>query len=217
MGFSSPGRCLLERRNEGGLECRHSLLGELGVDTDGLDLSVAVHGHGDGAAAVRHLDALGGEGFLRRGDTALHLLCLFEEFADACHGNLTLRGGAAGVKRPRSGLEPEASGSEPRGVRPPSDLQIVGTFLAVRWEDGREDILPGELLRARSPSAENMGERDILGHLHGGEGPREFPGVAVTGLRRVGNYAVALSFSDGHATGIYSWDLLRALGDELTR
>lgn len=94
----------------------------------------------------------------------------------------------------------------------PIDIQIVGDFLALRWPDGREDFLPGEFLRERSPSAENLGERDILGNLHGGDGPREFPGVRVTGLHRVGNYAVSLVFSDGHSSGIYSWDYLRDLG-----
>lgn len=102
-------------------------------------------------------------------------------------------------------------------MRPPSEIALVGPFLALRWEDGREDFLPGEFLRERSPSAENQGERDILGNLHGGDGPREFPGVTVTGWQRVGNYAVALVFSDGHASGIYSWELLRSLGDELAR
>ena len=96
---------------------------------------------------------------------------------------------------------------------PPLDIQIAGDFLALRWPDGREDFLPGEFLRGRSPSAENRGERDILGHLHGGDGPREFPGVRVTGFHRVGNYAVSLVFSDGHSSGIYSWDYLRSLGE----
>lgn len=95
----------------------------------------------------------------------------------------------------------------------PLDIQLVGDFLAVRWSDGREDILPGEFLRERSPSAENLGERDILGNVHGGGGPREFPGVRVVGFHRVGNYAVSLVFSDGHSSGIYSWDYLRGLGD----
>lgn len=100
-------------------------------------------------------------------------------------------------------------------MRPPLDIQLVGAFLAVRWEDGREDVLPGEFLRERSPSAENLGEKDILGNTHGGGGPRQFPGVQVTGVHRVGNYAVRLVFSDGHSSGIYSWAYLRDLGDAL--
>jgi DUF971 family protein len=96
---------------------------------------------------------------------------------------------------------------------PPTDIQIAGNFLALRWPDGREDFLPGEFLRERSPSAENLGERDILGNLHGGDGPREFPGITLVGMHRVGNYALSLVFSDGHTSGIYSWDFLRSLSD----
>jgi len=96
---------------------------------------------------------------------------------------------------------------------PPTDIQIAGNFLALRWPDGREDFLPGEFLREHSPSAENLGERDILGNLHGGDGPREFPGVTLVGMHRVGNYALSLVFSDGHSSGIYSWDFLRSLAE----
>ena len=102
-------------------------------------------------------------------------------------------------------------------MRPPRDLQIVGTFLAITWEDGVESVLSGEYLREHSPSAENMGEVDILGQRWGGDGPRRFPGVTVVGLERLGNYAVTLEFDDGHRTGIYSWHYLRGLADRFTR
>jgi DUF971 family protein len=96
-------------------------------------------------------------------------------------------------------------------MRPPRDLQIIGDFLALTWADGVDDCLRAEWLRERSPSAENMGEVDILGQRWGGDGPRRFPGVTVTGYSLVGNYAVTLTFSDGHRTGIYSWEYLREL------
>jgi DUF971 family protein len=96
---------------------------------------------------------------------------------------------------------------------PPRDLQIVGAFLAITWEDGSEAVMSGEYLREHSPSAENMGEVDILGQRWGGDGPRRFPGVGVVGWERIGNYAVTLEFSDGHRTGIYSWDYLRGLAE----
>jgi DUF971 family protein len=98
-------------------------------------------------------------------------------------------------------------------MRPPRDLQIVGPFLAIAWDDGKESVLTGEYLREHSPSAENQGEVDILGQRWGGDGPRRFPGVAVVGCERIGNYAVALEFSDGHRTGIFSWSYLRDLAD----
>lgn len=97
----------------------------------------------------------------------------------------------------------------------PKDIQIVGQFVAITWSDEVEHFYTGEFLRERSPSAENMGEVDILGQRWGGDGPRQFPGVTVLGLTRIGNYAVTFEFSDGHKTGIYSWDYLRTIAADL--
>ena len=66
--------------------------------------------------------------------------------------------------------------------------------------------LSAEFLRVNSPSAEVQG--------HGGEGgelPRNKENVAITGIAHVGNYAVKITFSDGHDTGLYSWDWLQEL------
>jgi DUF971 family protein len=98
---------------------------------------------------------------------------------------------------------------------PPLDLQLIGREIALRWPDGIEDYLSGELLRTRSPSAENIGERDIFGQQYGGDGPKHFAGVEVKSWKPVGNYGVAFTFSDGHNTGIFTWKYLRELGEEL--
>lgn len=97
-------------------------------------------------------------------------------------------------------------------MRTPVDIQIIGQEVAIRWDDGVESFYPFEKLRAASPSASNLGERDIFGNQYGGGGPRQFPGVQVNGWQRVGNYAVRFDFSDGHNTGLYSFDYLRKLG-----
>ncbi|MEM8550484.1 MAG: DUF971 domain-containing protein [Verrucomicrobiota bacterium] len=94
---------------------------------------------------------------------------------------------------------------------PPQDIQLIGQEVAIVWQDGSEDYFTGEFLRAKSPSAENVGEKDIFGNQYGGNGPREFPGVTVEGWAFAGNYAVVFHFSDGHRTGIYSWDYLKNL------
>lgn len=96
--------------------------------------------------------------------------------------------------------------------KPPKDIQIIGKEVAVLWQDDHEDYFDPEFLRAKSPSAENVGEHDIFGNRYGGDGPREFPGVLVEGWDYQGNYAVRFHFSDGHRTGLYSWDYLRSLG-----
>ncbi|MDX2186257.1 MAG: DUF971 domain-containing protein [Opitutaceae bacterium] len=93
-------------------------------------------------------------------------------------------------------------------VKTPSDIQLIGTELAIRWNDGSESFFAHEFLRANSPSAETRGERDILGQQHGGHAPRAFPGVTVVRWEKVGNYALRFDFSDGHRTGIYSYEFL---------
>lgn len=98
-------------------------------------------------------------------------------------------------------------------MQTPVDLQLIGTEVAIRWDDGRESFITFATLRAASPSASVRGERDIFGHQYGGEAPRDYRGVEVTGWERIGNYAIRFDFSDGHRTGLYAYDMLRALGE----
>jgi len=96
----------------------------------------------------------------------------------------------------------------------PKDIQLIGNELCILWHDGGEDYLGAEYLRAKSPSAENIGEKDILGNQYGGDGPKEFTGVTIEGWEYVGNYAIRITFSDGHSTGIYSWDYLKKIAGD---
>jgi DUF971 family protein len=81
--------------------------------------------------------------------------------------------------------------------------------LDISFDDGAAFSLPFELMRVYSPSAE------VKGHGPGQEvlqvGKRE---VGIEGIEPVGNYAVKPIFTDGHATGIYTWDYLYKLGAE---
>ena len=97
----------------------------------------------------------------------------------------------------------------------PKDIQLIGTELAIVWEDGSESYFPAEFLRAKSPSAETKGEVDILGNQYGGQGPKEFPGVRIKGWEIHGNYALRPMFSDGHSSGLYSWQYLKELETQL--
>jgi DUF971 family protein len=94
----------------------------------------------------------------------------------------------------------------------PTHIELIGQEVAIIWDDGQETFFPFEKLRAASPSAANIGERDILGNQYGGGGTKSFPGVQVLGWERIGNYALRFDFSDGHRTGLYSFDYLRQLG-----
>jgi DUF971 family protein len=79
--------------------------------------------------------------------------------------------------------------------------------LEVAFDDGERFSIPFELMRVYSPSAE------VQGHGPGQEvlqtGKRE---VGIEGLEAVGHYAVQPTFSDGHSSGIFSWDYLYFLG-----
>ena len=67
-------------------------------------------------------------------------------------------------------------------------------------------------LRRHSPSAEQAGEMDIFGRITGGNSSNaDFSNVDLIRLNPVGNYGLRLTFSDGHDTGIYSWEYFNAL------
>ena len=87
------------------------------------------------------------------------------------------------------------------------NLHQVSRVLEIAFEDGRSFSLPVEYLRVFSPSAE------VRGHGPGQEvlqvGKRE---VNISAIEPVGTYAVKFVFTDGHDTGIYSWDYLYDLG-----
>lgn len=93
----------------------------------------------------------------------------------------------------------------------PKNIELIGTEVAIMWGDGLESFFPAEFLRAHSPSAANVGEPDLFGRRIGGSSEKSFPGVTVTGWGRVGNYAIRFDFSDGHSTGLFSFDYLREL------
>jgi DUF971 family protein len=93
----------------------------------------------------------------------------------------------------------------------PVNIQLIGSEVAIVWDDGTESYFAADKLRAASPSAETQGERDIFGQKYGGDGPRNFAAVQVLGWEQVGTYALRFDFSDGHRTGLYSYDYLRKL------
>ena len=97
------------------------------------------------------------------------------------------------------------------GIPPPETIDLIGNTVAIRWADGREDFHEMEKLRALSPSAENIGEPDLFGRIHGGDPRTAFPGVTVTDYELVGRYAVRFIFSDGHQTGLFTYRYLREM------
>jgi DUF971 family protein len=93
----------------------------------------------------------------------------------------------------------------------PTEIKLHQTsrVLELAYSDGRAFKLPYELLRVYSPSAE------VRGHGPGQEtlqvGKRD---VTIAAVEPVGHYAIQPRFSDGHDSGIFSWDYLYELGTE---
>ena len=92
----------------------------------------------------------------------------------------------------------------------PTEIKLhqKSQVLEISFADGKSFSLPSEFLRVYSPSAE------VRGHGPGQEvlqvGKKN---VQILAVEPVGQYAVQLRFSDGHDTGIYSWDLLYDYGE----
>ncbi|WP_454915453.1 gamma-butyrobetaine hydroxylase-like domain-containing protein [Xanthobacter sediminis] len=101
------------------------------------------------------------------------------------------------------------AGAAPVPAAWPTEIRLAEdkAALAVAFDDGARFRIPAELLRVESPSAE------VQGHA-----PHEkvtVPGkraVRITAVESVGNYAIRLTFDDGHSTGIYPWALLYRYG-----
>jgi DUF971 family protein len=100
------------------------------------------------------------------------------------------------------------------GAPTPTALTVHGQsrVLEIAFSDGAVFQIPFELMRVYSPSAE------VKGHGPGQEtlqtGKRE---VTIEALEPVGNYAVKPVFSDGHDSGLFTWDYLYHLGAEQNR
>ncbi len=96
-----------------------------------------------------------------------------------------------------------------RNTPQPTSLTVhqASRVLEVSFDDGAHFKIPFELMRVYSPSAE------VQGHGPGQEvlqtGKRE---VGIDEIQAVGHYAVQPRFTDGHDTGIFSWDYLYHLG-----
>ncbi|MCF3933155.1 DUF971 domain-containing protein [Acuticoccus sp. M5D2P5] len=90
----------------------------------------------------------------------------------------------------------------------PTELRVnaARTELTVRYDEGEAQTLTAEFLRVQTPSAERKGHgaRNVIGGKQG---------VTIEDVRPVGRYAVRIVFSDGHDSGLYTFDYLRELGE----
>ena len=93
----------------------------------------------------------------------------------------------------------------------PTEIKLhkVSAILEIHFDDGSLFELPSEYLRVYTQSAEAVGHGPGQDTLQTGK-----EDVSITDIHPVGNYAIAITFSDGHDSGIYTWDLLYKLGSE---
>lgn len=89
--------------------------------------------------------------------------------------------------------------------------------LAIRWQDGTSSYFPIAYLRRMSPSADMRQlrsdmETNPLTVLP--SGPSQSESIQAVDAELVGNYAIRITFSDGHNTGLYSWSYLREIAPE---
>ena len=93
----------------------------------------------------------------------------------------------------------------------PTELRLdaAKTTLTISFDTGESFALPAEYLRVESPSAEVQGHSPSQKQIVTGKAD-----VKIVKIEPVGNYAVRLSFDDGHNTGLFSWDYLHELGRE---
>ena len=93
----------------------------------------------------------------------------------------------------------------------PTDIILhrASHTLEVAFDDGSRYRLPCEYLRVYTPSAEALGHGAGQEILQVGK-----ENVGITEIKPVGNYGITPVFTDGHNSGIYTWDLLYQLGND---
>ncbi len=85
-------------------------------------------------------------------------------------------------------------------------LHKISRTLELQYADNKHYVLSAQFLRAHSPSADMRYEK--LATQDATEKMARFQHVNILSVEPVGNYAIRLIFSDGHQTGIYSWETL---------
>ena len=93
----------------------------------------------------------------------------------------------------------------------PTNIQQIGSELAIQWNDGTESYLDLQFLRRACPCAACGGEPDVLGNIMRPNVSFSDNSFELTGFEIVGGYAIQPRWADGHGTGIYSFQYLRRI------
>lgn len=96
-------------------------------------------------------------------------------------------------------------------MRPTSIKQNADKTITMTWDDGLSTPFTVEQLRDECPCAECKGEQILMHQILPVVKPKRPGHYDITAIVPVGSYAIQISWGDGHATGLYSWDYLRHL------
>ena len=95
-----------------------------------------------------------------------------------------------------------------------NDIILMDLELAVKWNDNQESYILLKLLRDNCPCAFCSGEKDALGNVY--KGPKQDLGdtsYKALKIDRVAHYALRIYWGDKHADGLYTYEMLRKLGE----
>lgn len=94
----------------------------------------------------------------------------------------------------------------------PQKIKVEKGFLHLTWENGSEEKLMLKYLRDECPCAGCKGETILLKSYRPAQLPVFHPDLyKIRSIKTVGEYAIQISWKDGHETGIYSWEYLKTL------
>ena len=95
--------------------------------------------------------------------------------------------------------------------------ESINDLMLFKWEDGLESYINLKTLREKCPCANCEGEKDVFGNIYkGNTSPINENSFLLKGLQPVGYYALRPFWKDGHHSGIYSFEMLRDLCENLS-
>ena len=95
-------------------------------------------------------------------------------------------------------------------------FETVNDLMLFKWEDGLESYINLKILREKCPCADCEGEKDVFGNIYKGDTkPMNENSFLLKGIQPVGYYALRPFWNDGHHSGIYSFEFLRTLCENL--
>ena len=95
-----------------------------------------------------------------------------------------------------------------------TELLLMEAELAVKWNDDEQSFISLRVLRDHCPCAFCSGETDVLGNVY--KTPQQKLGdiaYSVSKMEKVGHYALRIFWGDRHADGLYTYELLRKVGE----